>query len=144
MGLYNQILQVMWQTFCLVFSCHISSAPFMCKQAACLQTVRLPSPLPSANNSLCATAPSLCHTVPHWLPLPWLSQFTRPDNAFLPPQRQTGSTADHQCSSHGSLAVAVGTGVPGQGFPLILPVLLRDTGSFEGQDDLLLWQHSTH
>lgn len=56
---------------------------------------------------------------------------------------QTRSTAEHQCSSHGSMAVAVGTGVPGQGFPLTLPALLRDTGSFEGQD-FLLWQHSTY
>lgn len=127
------LLQVMRQTFCLVFSCHISSAPLMCKQAACLQTVWLPSPVPSVKFCPCATQYQAgCH---------FLGYLTSATTFFFHLKANWEQVEDH-CSSHRSMAVAAGTGVPGQGFPLTLPELLRDTGRFEGQHHLL-WQHST-
>lgn len=123
----------MRQTFCLVFSCHISSAPLMCKQAACLQTVWLPSPVPSVKFCPCATQYQAgCH---------FLGYLTSATTFFFHLKANWEQVEDH-CSSHRSMAVAAGTGVPGQGFPLTLPELLRDTGRFEGQHHLL-WQHST-
>lgn len=101
--------------------------------------------LPSA---FCKPLP-LCHSsapVPHSTTLAATSLAVSLQQTWQHPSstpRQTGSTAEHQCSSHRSMVVALGTGVPGQGFPLTLPALLRDTGSFDGQD-LLLWQHSTY
>lgn len=145
------LLQVMWQTFCLVFSCHISSAPFMRNQAACLQTVRLPSPVPSA---------WVTTSVP-WLrpsargeglsPVPYSTTLAPTVLAVLLRQawqhsstpRQTGCTADNPWSSHGFHVCGYWHQRARPGFPPHPAALRRDTRSFEGQDLFLLWQHST-
>lgn len=123
MGFYNQIFIIASHVTDLLFSFllpHFFSSIHVCAGSVSANSVVA---IPSAS---CKPLPLF--PVPHWLPLPWLSHFTSPDHAPLPPQGRLGA---QQCSSHRSMAVAAGTGVPGQGFPLTLPALLRDTGSFE-------------
>lgn len=102
------LLQVTWQTFCLVFSCHICPVPFMWDQTACLQTVQLPAlvssmwettSVPQIHSLAKREGPSLgpytttlaADFLAVLLHQTWQCSFSTP--------RQTQCTADRWCSS---------------------------------------------
>lgn len=122
------LLQVTWQTFCLVFSCHISSAPFMRSQAACLQPVRLPCPVPSVWVTISVPRLRPSARGEGLSPVPYGTTLAPTVLAVLLHQawqhsstpRQTGCTADNPQSSHGSMSVVIGTDTPGWDFHLTL------------------------